>query len=181
MERGFSVDIEPEFEIPDDVDRTHQLCETCEVYVPHERCETHPTHKLQKQLDRYVHYKIAPVGPVSLEMNSVVILGNLEFDVIPPETSGQGITRTIEVRATEALAMFGDYSTGFSSPFSFEIGDDNRRLFTTRPIKIVVTLQETCEGLYKDALELRFEDTRRNIRITIALMASGIVALSNSN
>ncbi|KAJ3568904.1 hypothetical protein NP233_g5409 [Leucocoprinus birnbaumii] len=105
MEHGSPVTIEPEYDIPDDVDRTHQLCEICEVYVPHERWEDHPANKMHNQLDQYMEYKIGRLGPASLETNNVAILGNLEFDVVPPEVSGQGIIRTIEVRATEPLAM----------------------------------------------------------------------------
>ncbi|KAF9441768.1 RNA helicase [Macrolepiota fuliginosa MF-IS2] len=179
------VDIEPETDIPHEIQRTHQFCPYCQIYIHHHKWAKHTEKKRHRRGEEYAAFKMAQ-GEAEKDQNDVAIQGDLDFRIVEPVTSGRGITKSIEIRTTAPLARItlvsvklsaelGSSQKKYPSPFLAQIEGKNRQLSMLRPIIIKVTFQQEFVGRYQERIEVQFEDPVLEKQFGISRIARAIV------
>ncbi|KAF9444106.1 hypothetical protein P691DRAFT_838726 [Macrolepiota fuliginosa MF-IS2] len=159
---GVSIEVEPETDLPAEIQRTHQFCPICQVYVDHHSWPVHANGLWHKLREKYTAYNMVQYE-AEKDKNDVGIRCDLDLSIVEPSA------------AKQESPNIGSSRKRIQSPFTVLIEGENRRVSTLHPIKITVTFKQEYIGRYQDRLEVQFEDAALKKRFLISRMAQAIV------
>ncbi|KAF9440814.1 hypothetical protein P691DRAFT_686382 [Macrolepiota fuliginosa MF-IS2] len=118
-----SGEVEPETDLPEEIQKTHQYCSTCQIHISHGDWSAHANGRRHKRGQEYIAYTMAQ-NEAEKDKNDVGIQGDLDFSIVEPNVAKQGVTKSIEVRLTAPLTKV----TLVSVQLSANIGSSRKRI-----------------------------------------------------